>query len=101
MTQLLDALKRVPRTLLKLLLLAGGAVLGLVALAVGMLLALGLVVWALVRGRRPEKVQVFRWRGKPRGAATPPAEVVDIEAREVRSEPGPHRADAIHARLER
>lgn len=101
MTQLLHALKDLPRTLLKLLLVAGGAVLGLVALAVGMLLALGLVLWALLRGRRPEKVQVFRWRGMPRGAARPPAEVVDIEAREVRTEPGPHRADAANARLER
>ena len=31
MSALLDALKRLPRTLLKLLLLAGGAVLGLIA----------------------------------------------------------------------
>ena len=101
MSTLIDTLKRLPRTLLKLLLLAGGAVLGLIALAVGLVLAAGLVLWALVRGRRPAKVEVFRWRGMPRGGAVPPTEVVDIEAREVRGEPGDHAADAARARLER
>ena len=39
------------RTLFRLLLLVVGAVLGLVALAVGLLLTAGVVTWALLRGR--------------------------------------------------
>jgi hypothetical protein len=83
MSTLFDALKRLLRTLLKLVLLAVGAVLGLLALAFGLLLTAGLVLWALVRGRKPVQVQTFRWRGMPRPGATPAGEVVDVEAREV------------------
>ncbi len=100
MSTLIDTLKRLPRTLLKLLVLALGTVLALVALVFGLMLAAGVVLWALVRGRRPAKVQVFRWRGMPRRGAMPPAEVVDVEAREVRSGPVDRVVDA-HARIER
>ena len=95
MSTLLDALKRLLRTLLKLLLLAVGAVLGLFALAFGLLLTAGLVLWALVRGRKPVQVQTFRWRGMPRPGARPFGEVVDVEAREVGREGNHEGADRV------
>ena len=104
MTTLFDALKGLLRTLLKLLLLAVGAVLGLLALAFGLLLTAGLVVWALVRGRKPVQVQAFRWRGMPRPGATPSGEVVDVEAREVgrdRDREGADRVPAARALVDR
>lgn len=70
----------------RVLMLAVGAVLGVLALAFALVLAGVLLVWALLRGRRP--VQTFRWPGRP--GRTPPAngtDVVDIEAREVRDPP--------------
>lgn len=97
MSTLFDALKRLLRTLLKLVLLAVGAVLGLFALAFGLLLTAGLVGWALVRGRKPGTVQAFRWRGMPRPGATPSGEVVDVQAREVGREPDPGGADRLPA----
>ncbi len=77
------------RTLMRLALLLVGLVIGLAALVTGLLLTVGLVGWALLRGRKPAKVQGFRWRGvaRPGGAA----EVVDVEAHEVRQ---PHAAAA-------
>jgi hypothetical protein len=74
----------VSRTVLRLLLLAVGAAVGLLALVMGLLFTLGLVGWALLRGRRPVRLSAFRWRGAPQpGRATGRAEVIDIEAREV------------------
>ncbi len=91
---------RVLSTALRLVLwlLAMGLALGL--LAVALLLLLGGVLWALVRGRRPApSVMVGRfrhfasqrvWPGRPgadpRAAST---EVVDVEVREVQPEPPP------------
>jgi membrane protease YdiL (CAAX protease family) len=70
-------------------LLLGALLLVLAALAVGLLLACGFVLWALLRGRRPRLSNV-RWshvRGS-RGFARPAApEVIDVQAREV--PPGP------------
>ena len=65
-------------------LLAAGAVAALAAMLLGVVLATGLVGWALLRGRKPVVRQAFVWPG--RAARVPPqaaAEVVDIEAREV------------------
>jgi hypothetical protein len=79
---------------LRLLVLALGLVMGFVLLLVGLLLAVALVVWTLLRGRPPQ--WRFQWvrpgamRGAPFGAgrAAPIDDnVVDIEAREV-PEPG-------------
>lgn len=84
MSTLFDALRGLLRTLLKLVLLAVGALLGLMALALGLLLTAGLVSWALLRGRRPGTVKTFRWRGMPQPGATRWTEVVDVEAHEVR-----------------
>lgn len=94
---------RVLGTLFGLLLALAGFVLMLGALALGLAAALGIAVWALLRGRRPT-IQAFRWRGngvrggfggfggmgvppvRPRRDA-PPADVVDVEATEVREIP--------------
>ena len=72
------------RALFRLLLLVVGAVLGLFALALGLLLTAGVVSWALLRGRRPVRVQGFRWQGMARPGRAPAGDVVDIEAHEVR-----------------
>ena len=51
----------------------------------GMLLALGVIAWAVVRGRKPA-VGVFRSsyrRARHGAAAGDPAQVVDVEVREV------------------
>lgn len=72
------------------------AVLGLALFAGAMLLALGValavLVWALLRGRRPVAVHTV-WRQaaarRPFGAgATSYAEVVDVDAREVPADAG-------------
>lgn len=86
---------RVLRAVLRVALLVLGAVITLVLLAVGLLLALGLVLWALLRGRRPVVAPAFSWarrngfagpgRARPQAAA----DVVDIEAREVRASGDP------------
>lgn len=74
--------------MLRVLLLAFGALAALAAMAMGLLLATGLVAWALLRGRKPVVRQAFVWPG--RGARVPPqdgAEIVDIEAHEVPEAP--------------
>ncbi|WP_326534733.1 hypothetical protein [Pseudorhodoferax sp.] len=77
-------------TALRLLLLVAGALFGLLALAFGLVLAAGLVIWALLRGRRPMVGQAFVWRGPRRpGAAARPTpgamdDVVDVDVREIR-----------------
>jgi hypothetical protein len=55
------------------------------ALLLGLVLASGIVLWALLRGRRPGPVNL-RWGGMPgaRGFGRPEGgEVVDVQAREV------------------
>jgi hypothetical protein len=59
------------------------------ALLIGLLFGLTLMIFALLRGRRPQGVQ-FRWRkgdwpGRPRSGSAPvgSGEVVDIDARVV------------------
>lgn len=67
-----------------------GAVFALGLLLLGLMLTAGLVVWALLRGRRP---QVRRFKVDPRqpfggfARRAPAGEVVDVEVREVRSSP--------------
>jgi hypothetical protein len=69
--------------------LFGVALLMLGALLLGLLLAVGLLLWALLRGRRPGSVNL-RWGAMPgrRGFGRPvdaasTAEVVDVQVREV------------------
>ena len=80
------------RGLLRAALALFGLALMLAALLAGAVLALGLTIWALLRGRRPPPAR-FAWRGFPppggRSRVPPRAagsgEVIDIEAREVHS----------------
>lgn len=74
-------LNTLARTLWRLSMLAVGLLIGLAALLTGLLLTVGLVSWALLRGRKPTSVQGFRWRGRQVPGAA--AEVVDVEAHEV------------------
>lgn len=82
-------LTRAGLAVLRVLLAVFGLLLMLGAVVVGIFAAAGLVVWTLVRGRRPGPVNL-RWRtaGMPGTARRqPPGEVVDIEAREVAEPP--------------
>ncbi|MBK9359622.1 MAG: hypothetical protein IPM99_00205 [Rubrivivax sp.] len=92
MTQTLQAFRRLAGGLVtgvaRVLLLALGALAALAAMAMGLLLAGGLVAWALLRGRKPVVRQAFVWPGRgERVPAQDSAEVVDIEAREVPDAP--------------
>ncbi|MET0334892.1 MAG: hypothetical protein ABW190_11520 [Rhizobacter sp.] len=81
--------------LLRLVVVGLGLVFGLVLLLGGLFMATVLVIWSLLRGRKP---QVMRFRMNPgspfggmnggmnagmRGRTAPQGDVVDIEAREV------------------
>lgn len=77
--------------LLRLVLVAVGLVFGLLALLFGLVLAFWLIVWSLLRGRKPQ-VKRFRMRpsqpfGGMGGRRAPAGDVVDIEAREVPDSP--------------
>lgn len=89
------ALQSVAHTLMRVLVVVAGAVLAMLALAMGLLLGLGLMVWALLRGRKPVLQQSFHWprRGGMGGGGSDVADVVDIEAREVRDTPPPRLPD--------
>jgi hypothetical protein len=70
---------------IRTVLLVSATLLMLGALLLGLLLASGVVLWALLRGRRPGPVNI-RWGRMPgaRGFGRPPVgEVVDVQAREV------------------
>lgn len=80
----------------RLLLTVATVVLVLCLMAVALLTMLGLVIWSLLRGRKPTidvsgfaRARQFR-AGRPGAgrAAAPVGEVVDVEVREVREEPG-------------
>lgn len=85
--------------LLRLVLVLAGLAFGAVVLVAGLVLATFIVIWSLLRGRRPQLMR-FRMRpgahfGGPRGGAAfggmgrspAPGEVVDIEAREIPDTP--------------
>ena len=69
-----------------------GALLMVGALLMGLLLALALMIFALLRGRRPQGAPFMwrkgQWPGRPHGDATPAGrgEVVDIDARVIASD---------------
>jgi hypothetical protein len=109
MSEALASLRRFVRGLaagvLRVGVLALGALAAVTALVLGLVMAMALVVWALVRGRRALPPNVFVRRG--RGArASPAAEVIDVQVRELEpqvQEQAPARpagaADAAAARL--
>jgi hypothetical protein len=79
--------RRTVAAFLRIVLLLGATLLMIVALLLGLVLATGVVLWALLRGRRPGPVNL-RWGSsmpRPRGfgRAPPRGEVVDVQAREV------------------
>lgn len=94
------ALTTLSRWLLRAVVVLAGLVFGLSLLAAGVVVALGVLLWSLVRGRRPTVLQFrrftqARWGGFA-GApfaqpGSPRGEVIDIEAREVSSEGQPRR----------
>lgn len=85
-------LSRVVSALLRLVVVAVGLVFGLLAIVLGLVLAFWLIVWSLLRGRKP---QVKRFRVNPSqpfggmggGRRAPAGDVVDVEAREVPDSP--------------
>ncbi len=84
-------MSRLVSALLRLVLVAVGLVFGLLALLFGLVLAFWLIVWSLLRGRKPQ-VKRFRMRpsqpfGGMGGRRAPAGDVVDIEAREVPDSP--------------
>jgi hypothetical protein len=86
-------LRRLLSLVLRLVVIAAGLVFGAVLLVAGLLAALGVIAWALLRGRKPRAVRFGMNRrppfgqgspfGDPRRPAAAPADVVDVEAREV------------------
>ena len=87
-------LSRVFSTFLRLLLVAVGFFFALLLLALGVAATLALLVWSLLRGRRPRIIRFGGVGGSPFGAprhepAAGAADVVDIEAREVPDAPPP------------
>lgn len=84
-----NALQRMLAALWRFALVIGGMLLMLAALMLALVLASGVLLWALLRGRRPEPVNL-RWNTVPRrsgfGRRTSGevVEVVDVQVREVR-----------------
>ena len=78
------------RLVLGLIALAAGLFVFLLALVVGLVF----VIVTLLRGRRPswQNVQFRRYggMGQRKPSAASPADVVDVEAREVKDPSGPH-----------
>lgn len=90
-------LNRVVYALFRLALVAFGVVFGLLALLAGLALASGLVVWSLLRGRKPTIARFRMNPSHPFGGARPREpkfDVVDIEAREVPDTPQQLKRDA-------
>lgn len=80
-----NPLQRALLALLRFVFVIGGMLLMLGAMMLALVLAVGVVLWALLRGRRPEPVNL-RWGTMPR----PPGfgrrndtEVVDVQVREI------------------
>lgn len=80
-----NPLQRAWSALLRFVFVIGGMLLMLGAMMLALMLAAGVVLWALLRGRRPDPVNL-RWGTMPRppgfGRRTD-TEVVDVQVREV------------------
>jgi hypothetical protein len=89
-----QTLQSLVRTLFRLVLIVGGAMVALAALVMGLMLTVGLVSWALLRGRRPALRQGFVWRGRSGPGSQPTGtDVVDVDVHEVRGAVDPK---AVH-----
>jgi hypothetical protein len=82
------------RTVLKLVLLAAGAVVALVLLCVGLVTLVVVLLKALLTGRKPAWVTTFvrfrqaqqQFTQRPWAARPTPDDVVDVQANEVRND---------------
>lgn len=77
--------QRALASLLRVALMLGAAVLMIGVLLLGLLLASGAVLWALLRGRRPAAPDL-RWGTMPRPGRfgwPRPGEVIDVQVREL------------------
>jgi len=100
MNTLSDSLGHLFRLVVRLVLVAAGAVFFFSLLLAGVLAALGLTLWSLLRGRRPvladlwQVQRTMRARARARGfgdwprsrhtaAPTAPEDIVEVQAREV------------------
>lgn len=84
-------LQRLLSGVLRVAVVIGGLLLMFGALLLALVLASGVLLWALLRGRRPEPVNL-RWSTMPRPPGfgrRPPGEVVDVQARELDGPPQP------------
>jgi uncharacterized protein YraI len=82
-------MQRLWASVLRIVFVLGAMPLMLGALVLGIVAASGVMLWALLRGRRPGPVNL-RWGPMPRPPGfrrTPPGEVVDVQAREVDGPP--------------
>jgi len=90
-------LQRLLSGVLGFFVVAMGMLLVLGAVILGLFMATGVVLWALLRGRRPPAVnlhwgqRVPRSAGFGRPAGTAAGEVVDVQVRELQDEPGQRR----------
>ena len=89
---MLTFIQRLISLVLRLLLVGVGLLFAAVLVVAGLMLTLMLVIWSLLRGRRPRVVRFHvdprsPFSGMRRGPAQSPGEVVDIEAREVPDAP--------------
>lgn len=98
-----ELLRRLLRTVLRLALIAAAAIFLLSLLLATLIVMLAVTLWAVVTGRKPEPARVFgqfraasarysrgSWPGGARagaGAASTPADIVDVAAHEVRDAP--------------
>ena len=95
-----SGLKRLLGVLLRLGVLAVAFVIMLFALVLGMFLALGIVAWALVRGRRPVPGVFRAYYQRARNRQTPAEKfVVDVDVVEV-PEPGGLKPEAPRAQTD-
>ncbi|MEO8152999.1 MAG: hypothetical protein ABI605_08010 [Rhizobacter sp.] len=95
---MLTFIQRLISLVLRLLLVGVGLLFAAALVAAGVVLTLVLVIWSLLRGRRPRVVRFHvdpraPFAGMRRGPAQPPGEVVDIEAREVPDTPAQLKRD--------
>lgn len=81
-----SVLSRVVSVMLRVVLVAAGLVVGVLAVLAGLVLAFWLIVWGLLRGRKPKAVRFRMNASRPfAGTQARPhqGDVVDIEAREL------------------
>lgn len=98
MHRILEILSAILRNVFKLTLIAFFAAFVVCILLVGLSVALLALLWALLRGRKPDGLQAFMrfqrtsrqfsssvWPGKSAAPAQKDGDVVDVQAREVRT----------------